>query len=361
MTAPEGRRAARPLLETRTPRARHARARRAARIRVGFGIAAIAALVLGGAAALTAAVAGPVVSNVAGDRLDGALPDARVDPIDQAPSGDGSAHVAAPPATALPVPTLAAATEPSPLATPVPLADPCTDPAFVAALKASDDAEVIALSGGAELFRALVASGRAACVPLDDPTFEWVVVNKHRPYDPLDFRPAELATPKILHTGGRIIEKTAAKAMSKMVSAAAAAGAGQIGVASGFRSYGIQVSTYNAQVASRGRERADLLSARPGYSEHQSGLAADVAACRAGCGSFFDFEGTDQEEWVVAHSWEYGWIVRYEHGCTDVTGYQPEPWHLRYIGPELARAYHEGGWHTLEEFFGLEAAPDYLD
>ena len=62
----------------------------------------------------------------------------------------------------------------------------------------------------------------------------------------------------------------------------------------------------------------------------------------------------------MAHAWEFGWIIRYEDGYTPVTGYSPEPWHLRYIGPELAAAYHDGGWHTLEEFFGLAAAPGYL-
>ena len=51
--------------------------------------------------------------------------------------------------------------------------------------------------------------------------------------------------------------------------------------------------------------------------------------------------------------------MRYQDGQTPITGYQPEPWHLRYIGPELARAYHDGGFRTLEEFFGLPAAPDY--
>ena len=71
------------------------------------------------------------------------------------------------------------------------------------------------------------------------------------------------------------------------------------------------------------------------------------------------FGGTPQQAWVAAHSWEYGWIVRYVEGRTEVTGYSPEPWHLRYIGRELAAAYHEGGWQTLEEFFGLPAAPDY--
>ena len=98
----------------------------------------------------------------------------------------------------------------------------------------------------------------------------------------------------------------------------------------------------------------------PGFSEHQSGLAGDVVACAGGCGTLDDLAATAQGQWIVAHSWEYGWVTRYEDGYSPITGYSPEPWHLRYIGPELARAYHDGGWHTLEEFFGLPAAPTYL-
>ena len=75
--------------------------------------------------------------------------------------------------------------------------------------------------------------------------------------------------------------------------------------------------------------------------------------CGDGCGTLDDLGATAQGQWIVEHAWEFGWITRYEDGFTPVTGYSPEPWHLRYIGPELARAYHDGGWHTLEDFFGL--------
>ena len=85
-----------------------------------------------------------------------------------------------------------------------------------------------------------------------------------------------------------------------------------------------------------------------------------MVACGAGgCGGLDDLAGTAQGDWVAEHAWEYGFIVRYEEGFTGVTGYVPEPWHLRYVGTDLARHYHEGGWHTLESFFGLPAAPDY--
>ena len=135
---------------------------------------------------------------------------------------------------------------------------------------------------------------------------------------------------------------------------------GEIALESGFRSYPTQQDTYGRQVAEKGQEAADLVSARPGFSEHQSGLAGDVVACAGACGTLDDLAATTQGRWVADHSWEHGWIVRYTDGATPVTGYSPEPWHLRYIGRDLARAYHDGGWTSLEEFFGLEPAPGYV-
>jgi D-alanyl-D-alanine carboxypeptidase len=145
-----------------------------------------------------------------------------------------------------------------------------------------------------------------------------------------------------------------------MLQGAAAAGAGELALGSAFRSYETQQSTYSSQVGARGVEGADLVSARPGYSEHQSGLAGDVLPCNGGCGTIDDLDASPQGAWVKAHAWEYGFIVRYTEGKTDVTGYIAEPWHLRYVGPELAAEYTAGGWQSLEEFFGLPAAPQYL-
>jgi D-alanyl-D-alanine carboxypeptidase len=84
-----------------------------------------------------------------------------------------------------------------------------------------------------------------------------------------------------------------------------------------------------------------------------------VVACARSCGTLDMLAGTPQDQFILAHAWEYGWIVRYEAGRTPVTGYASEPWHLRFIGVQLAKAYHDGGFHTLEEFFGLPAAPSY--
>ena len=231
----------------------------------------------------------------------------------------------------------------------------------MAALEAHDDGAAIAAAGGAEAFRVAVAEGRAGCVDLSDPTRVWVVVDKARPYDPIDYRPSGLVMPDgVRSLEGGSLRSDAASALTAMVTAAREAGVGEIALESGFRSYETQQGSYGRQVDQKGRAEADLVSARPGFSEHQSGLAGDVVACAGGCGSLDDLAATPQGRWVADHAWEHGWIVRYVEGATDVTGYSPEPWHLRYIGPELARAYHDGGWTSLEEFFGLAPAPEYL-
>jgi len=338
VTPPVTRREARAahLLTVASAPVRHARARRADRIRVTFACVATVVLTVGGAAAITSAVIAPDFTASAGVVAD-AVPPSESPPAPQAVS-------------ALPAPTVAAAPA---------LVDLCADPAFVAALNAGDDGGAIEAAGGGEAFRTAVATGHAACAPLADLGRVWAVVNKARPADPVDYRPGDLVAPPTRDNSGGTLRADAATALAEMASAAATAGAGEIALASGFRSYEMQRSTYQRQVSSRGGAAADTVSARPGHSEHQSGLAADVTACSSGCADMGAFGGTPQQAWVTAHSWEYGWIVRYVEGRTEVTGYSPEPWHLRYVGHELAAAYHQGGWQTLEEFFGLPAAPDY--
>lgn len=250
---------------------------------------------------------------------------------------------------------------PTPPATPEPAL--CDDPAVARALASGDDAEVVTAVGGGDAFREAVVSGDAPCLDLNEAGRMWVVVNKLNPLDPIDHWPAPQAQPGNVRvvSGGGWLRADVAADLDDLAGAVAADGAGRIGVDSAFRPYTFQVDLYNGYVASRGQAAADLRSARPGHSEHQTGLAVDVVACGAGCGSHDSFRGTSQARWLVEHAWRYGFVVRYEDGMTDVTGYSWEPWHLRYIGTELAAAYHEGGFRTLEDFFGLPAAPDYAD
>lgn len=323
------------LLSTGVAPARHARAPRATRAGVAIGLAAAAALLLGSSAAMTAMMMEPTSTDDGGRTY-------------------AAARFAPPPlpsVEALPVPKVAQtlATE-----------DICTLPEVADALAAGDDEGVISAAGGGEGFRAAVVSGNAPCLSLADPARIWVVVNKTRPYDPLQYQPDLLVTPdNVRNIEGGTLRPDAASALTGMAAAASQAGAGEIAVESGFRSYTTQNSSYGSQVSDRGIAGADLVSARPGYSEHQSGITADIVACNGGCGTLDDLAASPQGAWIAAHAWEYGWIVRYEDGHTDTTGYLAEPWHLRYVGPQLAQAYHDGGWHTLEEFFGLPAAPGY--
>ncbi|MCK9916757.1 M15 family metallopeptidase [Microbacteriaceae bacterium K1510] len=265
-------------------------------------------------------------------------------------------HVAAAPAVAaaLPVPALTSTPNPAP--------QPCDDPAVTAALAARDDEAVITAVGGGAAFRDAVVSGDAPCITLADANHVWVVVDKARPLEPLSFAPAALAKVGVrLVNGAGQLQPPAAAALTTMSDAAAAAGVGSLGVVSGYRSYQTQVSTYASNVANGGKAAADATSAHPGYSEHQTGFATDVVSCTsAGCGTMDGFGTSAAGKWVAENGWRYGFIVRYEPGQTAVSGYDSEPWHLRYIGPQLAAAYHDGGFHTLEAFFGLPAAPNYL-
>jgi D-alanyl-D-alanine carboxypeptidase len=266
----------------------------------------------------------------------------------------------------------ASATAPPPWATSIPAPQFTGEPAAVVALcdrpevqqalAAGDDAAVIAAAGGGEGFRQAVIGGAAPCVNLRDASHVWFVVNKTLPIEPIDYAPYDWIAPPGTTNGANAAARTdIAPTLGEMASAASAAGVGQLGVQNGYRGYSIQQRIHSQRVAELGREAGERLAARPGYSEHQTALAVDVFACDPGCGSSEQFGGSALSAWVVENGWQFGWIVRYEQGYTPITGYDPEAWHLRYIGPELAAAYHAGGFHTLEEFFGLPAAPAYLD
>lgn len=281
--------------------------------------------------------------------------------------GEADADAPTPPAPASP----GSATSSAPAEGPTgePAADPtdepapavCDDAAVIAALEGGTDAEVIAAIGGGEAFRAAVASAEAPCIDLTEAGRTWVVVNKVYALDPLDYWPTPQAQPDGIRvvSGGGWLRADAAAALDDLAAAIVADGVGTLGVDSAFRPFSYQVELYNGYVSSRGQAAADLRSARPGHSEHQTGLAVDVVACDGGCGSHDGFKGTPEAAWLVDNAWRHGFIVRYEDGATATTGYSWEPWHLRYVGTELAAAYHDGGYGTLEDFFGLPAAPDY--
>lgn len=125
-------------------------------------------------------------------------------------------------------------------------------------------------------------------------------------------------------------------------------------LSSGFRSYNTQKIIYNNYVSRDGKEMADTYSARPGHSEHQTGLAFDVNQIND------TFIGTPEANWLSDNAWKYGFILRYPKGKTNETGYKYESWHFRYVGLELAKKlYNDGDWITLENYFGITSQYNY--
>ncbi len=123
-----------------------------------------------------------------------------------------------------------------------------------------------------------------------------------------------------------------------------------IKITSGYRSYKTQETIYNNYVYRDGKTNADIYSARPGYSEHQSGLSFDLNSISDA------FAKTNEGIWVNNNAYLYGFIIRYPKNKQNETGYKYESWHLRYVGEKLARTlYNDGDWITIEDYFGLDS------
>jgi D-alanyl-D-alanine carboxypeptidase len=150
-----------------------------------------------------------------------------------------------------------------------------------------------------------------------------------------------------------------ATALEKMVQAAANQGV-HLNLQSGYRSYSFQVSLYNGYVKQQGQADADRQSARPGYSEHQTGLAADLGgSTQPSCNVAQCFANTVEGKWLAANAYLYGFMIRYTTAKESITGYEDEPWHIRYVGTQLSTELHASGITTLEEFFGVSGGSAY--
>ena len=189
---------------------------------------------------------------------------------------------------------------------------------------------------------------------IDVPGSLWWLVNRDRPL-PDGYVPPGLVTPNVPlkpDTGATQVTATTAAAFEAMVADAATAGF-QLQLNSGYRSYEQQQMLYDRFVQDYGAEVAAQRVAPPGTSEHQTGLAADVGL--VGLPDDQLFGDTDASVWVSDHAHEYGFIVRYPPEKAHITGYDNEPWHLRFVGVELATQLHASGL-TMEEHFGLVPA-----
>lgn len=167
---------------------------------------------------------------------------------------------------------------------------------------------------------------------------EIVVANKHYPMSK-DYYPGENATAKA--------------AFLKLIAQMQEEGYAISDNYSGFRSYATQAQLYQSYVNQEGQAAADRYSARPGYSEHQTGLAFDVIGTDGQL-----VEDSNAAQWLLEHAPDYGFVVRYPRGKESITGYMHEEWHLRYIGKEAKDVAASG--LTLEEYYGFDGG-DYLD
>ncbi|MFJ6002711.1 D-alanyl-D-alanine carboxypeptidase family protein [Arthrobacter sp. NPDC092385] len=180
-----------------------------------------------------------------------------------------------------------------------------------------------------------------------------VVVNKRRPLNPARYIPGPL-----VGVEGPLLRSDAAQQFSRLLADARAGGIAMVPI-SGYRSYDTQASLYASYVNRYGQATADLISARPGYSEHQTGLAVDIGISDGTCSLQECFAGTPAGAWAAGNAWRYGFVIRYPQGQTPVTGYAYEPWHLRYVGATIASEMRVHGVPTLEHYMNLPAAPSY--
>ena len=167
---------------------------------------------------------------------------------------------------------------------------------------------------------------------------EILVVNKHYPLSK-DYNPGD--------------NPTAKAAFLKLIAQMQKEGYAVSNTYSGFRSYGTQAQLYQSYVNREGQAAADRYSARPGYSEHQTGLAFDVIGTDGHL-----VEDASAAQWLLDHAADYGFVVRYLKGKESVTGYMHEEWHLRYVGKEAKEIAASG--LTLEEYYGFDGG-DYLN
>ena len=182
-------------------------------------------------------------------------------------------------------------------------------------------------------------------IQVENPDSLSVLVNKNYSL-PEDYEPEDLVFLDVplynndVNNEGNYLRKEAADALKELFIAAKEEGYDLI-ARSGYRSYETQVSLYNRYVQQDGVEAADQYSARPGHSEHQTGLTIDITSESVHEGLTEAFGETEEGEWVAQNAHRFGYIIRYPQNRVSETGYQYEPWHLRYVGVKIATEIYE--------------------
>jgi zinc D-Ala-D-Ala carboxypeptidase len=209
---------------------------------------------------------------------------------------------------------------------------------------------VVSLHTGCSMFN---SENKNLVQVIDEPEKVSVLVNKQVKL-PDNYEPEDLVEPNVHFifkekSEKRKMRKEAADALEELFADAATNGILLSGV-SGYRSSARQEVLYNNYVKRDGKEAADRFSAKPGHSEHQTGLVMDVTGKNGKCVLMYCFSDTPEGEWLADHAHEFGFIIRYPEDKEKVTGYRHEPWHLRYVGANISKEIHNKGI-TLEEYY----------
>lgn len=186
-----------------------------------------------------------------------------------------------------------------------------------------------------------------------DPESITVLVNREYLL-PEEYIPEDLVVPDVPFSFYGTYEKSymrkaAASALEKLFAGAKEQNISLKGV-SAYRSYSRQKEIYNRNVSTKGKKKANQVSAFPGSSEHQTGLTIDVSADSIGCALEQSFGKTIEGKWLASNCYKYGFTIRYPKEKEDITGYSYEPWHIRYVGKNLAKRLYKKKL-TLEEYY----------
>ena len=178
-----------------------------------------------------------------------------------------------------------------------------------------------------------------------------LLVNKTHPL-PKDYVPSDLVKPNVKsNKSGLSLRKEATLALEKMFEGALEDNITLV-LGSSYRSYSYQTTLYNNYVAKDGEEKANRYSAKPGTSEHQTGLAVDISDASGANYLKRSFKDTSEGIWLKENAHLYGFILRYAEEKEEITGYMFEPWHFRYVGIEEATKIYESNL-TFEEYYNL--------
>lgn len=197
----------------------------------------------------------------------------------------------------------------------------------------------------------------------NDPASLYVLVNKENPVDQY-YKPDDLVEPQVefnfdKEDEKRYMREEAARALEGMFAQAEEEGY-HLQAVSGYRSFLRQTILFKNNLKYHGLEYTSLYSAMPGKSEHQTGWAMDITCDSVDNVLSIDFGDCPEGQWVNDNCYKFGFIIRYPKNSEDITGYAYEPWHLRYVGYNLARYLRDNGI-TLDEYYGYVLNKEVTD